>query len=155
MLFESRKSQAAMEYMHTYGWVILVAMVLSGALVYYNMNTESVLPNECSFLSGIRCTDIDTSNDLFAIVLINEFGFTMSNLTLSISGTCNSTANTSDGNPYGNPVVFPEHTQAMFIFECQNLSNLNVEEDVSIEYVNFESGQAHTKVGSLSYSPGE
>jgi len=37
-----RKGQSAMEYLMTYGWMILLIVVISGVLVYYGMFTPPV-----------------------------------------------------------------------------------------------------------------
>jgi uncharacterized protein (UPF0333 family) len=39
-----RKSQAAMEFLMTYGWAILVVLVALGALAYFMMSQELQLP---------------------------------------------------------------------------------------------------------------
>lgn len=150
----SCKAQAAMEFMHTYGWVILVVIVLGGAMLYYSASRANYfIPLECSFLSGINCLDADVEDDLLSIAVVNEFGFAVSNITANITGTCNSTANTTEGNPYNNPHVLLENMQADFVFECQNLSGMRVTEHITFSYRNVETGQVHIKKGRLEYSP--
>jgi len=149
-----KKGQAATEYLHTYGWVFLSAMVLGGVLIYYNFqSSKSVVPNECSFLSGINCLDEHVEDSLLSISLVNEFGFAISNISISVNGTCNSTANTTDGNPYGNPNVMLENAQANFHFDCQNLSDMKLEEAIHMNYVAVNTGATHVKRGHLDYSP--
>jgi hypothetical protein len=149
-----KKAQAATEYLHTYGWVFLTALVIGGVLIYHNFGSaKSVLPNECIFLSGIRCIDVMTDNTLLSIAVINEFGFDINNVEIAVSGTCNSTANTTDGNPFGNLNVLLANTQAIYILECQNLSNTKISELITVDYVNVATGEAHVKVGKLDYSP--
>jgi hypothetical protein len=149
-----RKAQAAMEYVHTYGWVLLAVAMLSGILLYYNVSrAQTLLPLECTFLSGIRCLDSHVDEDLLSIVVVNEFGFTLSNISINMTGTCDSEANTSDGNPYGNLNVLLANQQAMYVFECQNLTNMRVTERIAMGYRNLNTGEAHMKVGKLEYSP--
>jgi len=152
----NKKAQSATEYLHTYGWVFLSAMMVAGVLIYHNFqSSKSIVPSECSFLSGINCIDEHVDETVLSLALINEFGFPLSNITLNVSGSCNSTANTSDGNPYSNPNTLLVNQQANYFFDCQNLSNTKVEEVVSMGYVDVKTGIQHVKVGKLFYSPGE
>jgi hypothetical protein len=159
-----KKSQVAMELIHTYGWVVLMALVVGGVLLYYNLsNIRRIIPTECTFLSGVSCLDAvveeyydnetNVSGSLLTLSLTNGLGFAVSNISVNVTGACNSTANTSDGNPYGNPAVLLESQQSTFVFECQNLTGTTFSEVMSLTYVNVETGQRHVKVGRLDYSP--
>ena len=150
----SKKAQVAIEYIHTYGWIFLTALVVGGVLIYYNVsNAKHIVPMECTFLSGINCLDASVDESLLSLSLVNELGFAVSNITMSVNGTCNSTANTTDGNPYGNPNVMLANHQYILLFECQNLTNMRLSETIEMRYVNVETGQQHVKVGKLDYSP--
>ena len=149
-----KRGQAAMEYVHTYGWVLLSALVIGGALLYFNLSrAEYLVPLDCAFLSGIRCLDADVEETLVSVTLVNEFGFALSNISLGMTGTCNTTANTTDGNPYGNLNVFLPNKQANYVFECQDLTNIRITEHIQFNYTNVETGEQHVKVGKLEYSP--
>ncbi len=151
-MLKRKKGQAAMEFIHTYGWVLATVIILGGAAIYYNMHTnKQVLPKECTILSGIRCVDVKAEENLLTLDLLNEFGFAISNITANITGTCNSTANTTDGNPYNNPESILANQEIKLVFECQNLTGKEVEEKISIRYRNIESDQFHIKVGNLQY----
>jgi hypothetical protein len=154
--FRHKRAQVALEYMHTYGWTLFSILALLGGLYYYNMtHGDELMERSCIFFSGITCLDILPEETSLSLVLVNGFGFTISNLSFSISGTCNATANTTEGNPYGNPVVLLPQQQAVFIFECQNLSRYRISERMTLSYRSVESDQLHTKVGSMMYYPGK
>ena len=54
----SRSGQAAMEFLMTYGWAILVVLVSIGALAYFGvLSPEKFLPAKCTLQSGITCLD--------------------------------------------------------------------------------------------------
>jgi hypothetical protein len=149
-----RKGQAATEYIHTYGWVILTMVLIGGAMLYYNVsNAKPLVPLECRFLSGINCLDADVDQNLLSLVLLNEFGFTIGNITMNITGTCDSIANTTDGNPYGNLNVLLTNQQSRYVLECQNISNMRLTERITIAYRNVDTDQLHIKTGKLEYSP--
>lgn len=153
-LRRSRKGQAATEYIHTYGWIFLSVIMLGSVVFYHNIsNAKYLVPKGCDFLSGINCLDAGVQEDELSIVLVNEFGFGLGNITMNITGTCNATANTTDGNPYGNLNVLLENKQAKYTFVCQNLTGMDVEGLINIGYRNVETDQMHVKIGKLVYSP--
>jgi hypothetical protein len=53
-----RRGQAALEFIMTYGWAILVVLVLIGALAYMGVvNPKRLIPESCVFSTGITCKD--------------------------------------------------------------------------------------------------
>ena len=56
----SKKSQAAFEYMVTYGWAILAAIIAIGALSYFGfISPSNLLPNKCNFGRQLECTEYE------------------------------------------------------------------------------------------------
>ena len=54
----SKKSQAALEFLTTYGWAFLVILVMIGALAYFGvLRPSKILPDRCNFGPEIRCLD--------------------------------------------------------------------------------------------------
>ncbi|MBW2983810.1 hypothetical protein KY361_01740 [Candidatus Woesearchaeota archaeon] len=59
-----KKGQAAMEFLMTYGWAILVVLIAIGALAYFGvLSPEKFLPEKCviSSGSGLFCEEFTTS----------------------------------------------------------------------------------------------
>ena len=55
---KNMKSQAALEFLMTYGWAILVVLVAVGALAYFGvLNPDRFLPTKCTLQAGIACLD--------------------------------------------------------------------------------------------------
>ncbi len=51
-----KKAQAAMEFLMTYGWAILVILVAVAALAYFGVfSPDRWLPNTCTFGTGFTC----------------------------------------------------------------------------------------------------
>ena len=74
-----RKAQAALEYLTTYGWAILGAIIAVGALTYFGfLNPNNLLPNRCDFGKQLECVDfkINTTgvNSQLSVILRNNFG---------------------------------------------------------------------------------
>ena len=45
-----KKSQAALEFLTTYGWAFLIILIMIGALSYFGILSPSkLLPNRCNF----------------------------------------------------------------------------------------------------------
>ncbi len=54
----NKKAQAAMEFLMTYGWAILVVLVVIGALAYFGvLNPTATLPEKCFLPLGLNCEE--------------------------------------------------------------------------------------------------
>ena len=73
-----KKSQAAMEFLMTYGWAILVVLVAIGALAYFGvLNPSRFLPSSCTVGPGIGCDDFKVNGGAsgsIQLVLRNGMG---------------------------------------------------------------------------------
>ncbi|MDD5023048.1 MAG: hypothetical protein PHU63_02665 [Candidatus ainarchaeum sp.] len=81
----SRKGQAAMEYLMTYGWAILVLVIVIAALYYFLPKTQDT----CLFQQNFECGGLPqiyvegTNNELFVSVkLSNKLPQTVENVVL-------------------------------------------------------------------------
>jgi len=75
----TKKSQAALEFIMTYGWAILVVLVAIGALAYFGvLSPDRFLPSKCTLQSGIACLDHKATKtvtgDQLTIVYQNSLG---------------------------------------------------------------------------------
>ena len=80
MIF-NRRSQAALEFLTTYGWAFLVILIMIGALAYLGvLRPSKVLPDRCTFGTEINCVDFrigygtDGTDGTFDIRLKNNMG---------------------------------------------------------------------------------
>ena len=70
------KSQAALEFLMTYGWAILVVLVAIGALAYFGvLSPDKFLPARCTLQAGIACLDHKATATGLTVVLQNSIGF--------------------------------------------------------------------------------
>ena len=59
-----RKAQAAMEFLMTYGWAIIVVLVVIAALAYLGiLSPAGLLPDRCNFQVGVHCADYSISSE--------------------------------------------------------------------------------------------
>ncbi len=57
-----KKAQAAMEFLMTYGWAILVVLIAIGALAYFGvLNPSRFLPATCTISPGLGCGEFKAS----------------------------------------------------------------------------------------------
>jgi len=57
------KSQAALEFLTTYGWAFLVILIMIGTLAYFGILSPSkLLPNRCNFGPEFPCLDYQISS---------------------------------------------------------------------------------------------
>lgn len=72
----SRKGQAALEYLVTYGWAILAAIIAIGALSYFGfISPSNLLPNRCNFGEQLECVEFQIVDDgTVNIMFRNNFG---------------------------------------------------------------------------------
>lgn len=54
----NKKGQSALEFLTTYGWAFLVALIMIGALAYFGvLDPSRYLPERCTFGNEITCND--------------------------------------------------------------------------------------------------
>ena len=70
----TKKGQAAMEFLMTYGWAILVVLIVIAALAYFGvLDPSNVLPDKCTFPISLTCDDflVSTSQGVRLSVINN------------------------------------------------------------------------------------
>ena len=99
---KNTKAQAALEFLTTYGWAILVVMVAIGALAYFGvLNPSKSLPERCVFGNGIVCNDWQILGD--ATLTNNQVKFSLQN---GLGITLNTiTATVTDSTGFASPCV--------------------------------------------------
>ena len=71
----ARKAQAAMEFLTTYGWAILVVLAAIGALAYFGvLDPSNMLPSTCEISPGFGCPEYAATSRSFTFILQNAQG---------------------------------------------------------------------------------
>ena len=136
-----KRGQAALEFLMTYGWAILVVLVAIGALAYFGvLRPERLLPEKCIVAtgSGLYCDDYSANTTGLNLRLknIQADALTITNVAVTATGeTC--VANTTS------TTIQPESTADIAIPCSTFTSGDKVKGEVSISY---------SKVGGLSKS---
>ncbi len=140
----SRKSQAAMEFLMTYGWAILVVLVAIGALAYFGvLSPDRFLPSKCTLPAGIACTDfrIDAPSTI-NVVLRNGMGFDATSVSVTASG-----CTTADATP---ATIANGDLGSYAVTGCTLTAGSKYSGDVNVTYTNADSSLVHVVQGSMT-----
>lgn len=139
------KAQAALEFLVTYGWAILVVLAAIASLAYFGvLSPSNFLPEKCILPSGITCLDFKVSTSTVAVVLQNNLGepITITNIDVARKG----------GNSCSIAGSVPLKNNDGQIFTILGCNNGDIREkfdgDLNITYTK-DSALAHIMQGSI------
>ena len=121
------KSQAALEFIMTYGWAILIVLVAIGALAYFGvLSPDRFFPQMCSFPAGISCLDFSYSiiNDVptLKFAVKNNLGWDATGTTVIAYDNSDINSPTIGGadcsTVESKPNSLKNDAQGTFIFNC-------------------------------------
>ena len=139
------KAQAALEFLMTYGWVIMVVLVSIGSLSYFGvLSPDAFLPKRCSLPAGISCLDYEVSSSKIILVVQNNFGETITIDKIDVAKKNNGSCSNTD------PVTLKNNVKAIFIISgCDNGNNgEKFDGEINITYTK-ESLLSHKMAGSI------
>lgn len=129
-----RKAQAAMEFLMTYGWAILVVLIAIGALAYFGvLSPEKFLPEKCviSSGSGLWCDDFSIDSDTTVRLNLKNIltdGMTGITVTLANSGGGTGSCTNAVG------VDIATDSTGVVTLTCNPVLSEKVKADLSISY---------------------
>lgn len=87
-MFSEKRGQSALEYLMTYGWALVVIVIVIAALVFL-IQPSQVGGNTCSTTSGILITNhqVNPNDNNMTLILSNQTATTLSDLNIVVSGT--------------------------------------------------------------------
>jgi hypothetical protein len=140
-----KKGQAAMEFLMTYGWAILVVLASIGALAYFGvLNPSKSLPSSCTIAPGFGCDDFIVTSNTVQLVLRNGLGDDLTGVGVTV-GTCTATS----GAVWDTGAVLGG-SGGITLAGCTNGdSGARFKEDVDITYTG-SSGLEHTVTGVIT-----
>ena len=138
----NKKSQAAMEFLMTYGWAILVVLAAIAALAYFGvLSPEKFLPEKCLIETGFTCLSSKVESAQSTIVFANGYGRTVMIDRVDI-GSCSKTFTNT----------LQSEDQATFVLTGCN--NGDVKEvfkgDIVIKYTEKSTNLSKTAYGILN-----
>ena len=85
--FKKNKSQAAMEFLMTYGWAILVVLAAIAALAYFGvLSPEKFLPQKCILVPGLVCQQHKVEPTKITLVITQSLGRTITVTNIDVAG---------------------------------------------------------------------
>ena len=81
-----KKGQSALEYLMTYGWALVVIVIVIAALVFL-IQPSQVGGNTCSTTSGILITNHQVSASGITLALSNQTATSLTDVNVGITGT--------------------------------------------------------------------
>ncbi|MBS3097210.1 hypothetical protein J4209_00275 [Candidatus Woesearchaeota archaeon] len=144
-----KKAQAAMEFLMTYGWAILVVLVAIGALAYFGvLSPDKFLPSKCTLPSGIACIDHKASATGVTLVIQNGMGYDMSSVNIDVAG-CGTASTCIDTDGDGDCTVLANGAKDTYTAAC-TLTGSKFSGDVTVNYVITDTGLSHNKTGTMT-----
>tara|TARA_Y100000034_G_scaffold133874_1_gene200741 strand:+ start:596 stop:1048 length:453 start_codon:yes stop_codon:yes gene_type:complete len=144
-----KKGQAAMEFLMTYGWAILVVLVAIGALAYFGvLNPGNFLPSSCTVQPGIGCDDFKITATNAQLILRNGMGDDFTNVGVSVTG-CTQDANANGDDAWAESEILGG-AGGITLTGCSNgASGSRFKQDVTISYTT-SAGVAHNVSGIVT-----
>ena len=138
-----KKSQAAMEFILTYGWAILAVITVISGLAYFGvLNFDSFFPDKCLSGSEIYCRDVSIMHEENKIdfLLKNNVGDSLTLLEIIIPG-CVDTAKIDE--IVSNQNLLKSGKSKKISLICGEISEGSIEQEVEIIYAGKNSGLSH------------
>lgn len=139
----SQKSQAAMEFLMTYGWAILVVLAAIAALAYFGvLSPEKFLPEKCVLQPGIACVSHKVEPLKVTLVISNGLGRTMIVNSINIGG-CSGTFSE----------IMPSGVDHTFVIggTCNNgVAKDKFKADITLGYTEKDTNLTKTAYGNIN-----
>jgi hypothetical protein len=160
----NKRGQAAMEFLMTYGWAILLVILVIGALAYFGvMRSQNVLPERTVFQAPITNLDIaaiSLTDHTVSIAFMNSksVGISVPRTGKFISNECVGTPqiiNVTDNTrlEIAPTTQIPTNNAFVITWSCTPVNGLTVgskfEADVTFDYINVETSQTMKNSGSI------
>ena len=139
----NNKGQAAMEFLMTYGWAILVVLAAIAALAYFGvLSPEKFLGEKCILETGLACASHKVEPSRITMVLAQNKGRTIIINSIAV-GSCSSTFSQT----------MLSGTDATFVIggSCNNgLQKEAFKGDITISYTEKDYNLTKTVYGNLN-----
>jgi len=150
----ARKGQAAMEFLMTYGWAILVVLAAIGALAYFGILSPSkFLPSSFTMAGGISAGEYKMATDgTLTLGFINNIGtqITVNNTIVNTSNTGSDVGNCSlSSGTYG---TLANGQSVTYVYTCTSGVALDNKLKANVKVIYTKSGESvtHTATGSVT-----
>jgi len=134
-----KRGQTAMEFLMTYGWVIMVVLVAIGSLSYFGvLSPDKFIPKKCFLEPGLGCVDFKVNENSVTVVIRNGKGEDITVSSIKVTD-CTGT----DLGFLRNSAV-----DTYIIDGCNHAPNEKFNRNINITYT-AESGLTHKNKGNI------
>ena len=143
MLNKHKKSQAAMEFLMTYGWAILVVLAAIAALAYFGvLSPEKFLPEKCILAPGLACVGHKVEPTKITLVISNGLGKSITVSSIDVAG-CSGT--------FAEDMMSGNETTFLLTTNCDNgVSKEAFKGEVTLKYTEKTTGLDKTVYGNIA-----
>ncbi len=136
--FSSKHSQSALEYMMTYGWAILIIVIVAAGLYSLGIfNPSSSAISSINGFAGFQATAICAPNGVLVLRLFNGQGYSVNITQINVTYNGKMVQNQQSGN---NGLIAPNTADTFFsLSSCTNSSSAHYSSSISLSYM--EPGQ--------------
>ncbi|MFT4297913.1 MAG: hypothetical protein ACMXX5_01855, partial [Candidatus Woesearchaeota archaeon] len=144
------KSQAAMEFLMTYGWALLVVLIAIAALAFFGLlNPSRFLPEKADLGTGLIVQDAFVKDDFIALLVYNGLGETLHEFTVTVDG-CEGQQKTN------NPFTFTSGSIEMIGVDCKLPASPNsrLRSEMTASYKTRIAGHElqHSRKGEINWN---
>jgi hypothetical protein len=109
---KNSRAQAAMEFLMTYGWALLVVLIAIAALAFFGLlNPSRFLPQKADLGSGLIVSDAYVDEGKVVLIVYNGLGETLSKFNITVDN-CEDSPGISDS------IIFPAGTYKTIEIFC-------------------------------------
>jgi hypothetical protein len=135
-----KKAQAAMEFLMTYGWAVLVVLAAIGALAYFGvLAPDKFLPEKCTMPPGIACLDSKITTTNIEFIIQNSLGRDITLNSISM-GNCTQNYNIELDNGDSNTFNIACNSGAV---------GSKYRADIAFDYTNRDTGMQKIAYGEI------
>ena len=148
-----KKGQAAMEFLMTYGWAILVVLAAIGALAYFGiLSPDRFLPSKCVITGGFSCVEykLDDAGDEVRFYVQNNLGTDADQVNISLADADGTTCTSSDNSDIVGQLTNGEKSGAILFDGACALTGTSFKGNIVIAYVRAGETESHSATGSVS-----
>ena len=144
-----KRGQAAMEFLMTYGWALLVVLVAIGALMYFDiLNPAKILPEQCILSPPLACTDWSVTTTGISLSVQNGYQSDLTGIELSSTNPACATGTNSN-------ILAGATGIAQTLTNCVlGTAGDLFKGEVTLEYTVEGSGLTHKKIVNLKSAIG-
>jgi len=135
-----KKGQAAMEFLMTYGWAILAAIVVIGVLAYFGVFSPSrYVPSACMLNAPFGCDEYSITTTGVTLVVRNGFGDDVTIHKVEVEN-CGS---------YTTPTDIADGSTATIPVSCTLNSGDRFKGDITVTFMKSDGVLNQTSTGSI------